>query len=180
MINPRLATLLAKDPYLAGDRTPVPYFYRADGTPETAGARLTNPALARVLRTLASDGPDAFYRGPLAEAMVAKVHAHPTNPGVLSAADLASYRAKLRDGLCFDYREARICGFPTPLSGTIALGQIFGMLESRDMAALKPVQGSRVNWPPPARPFTSTARRHASPSPIATSMWPTATSSTCR
>ena len=59
------------------------------------------------------------------------------SPGVLAAADLASYRAKLRDGLCFDYRQSQICGFPTPSSGTIALGQIFGMLESRDMAALK-------------------------------------------
>ncbi|WP_235663633.1 gamma-glutamyltransferase family protein, partial [Aeromonas caviae] len=143
VISPRLATLLAKDPYLAGDPDARAYFYQADGTPKTAGTRLTNPALARVLRTLASDGPDAFYRGPLAEAMVAKVHAHPTNPGVLSAADLASYQAKLRDGLCFDYRQSEICGFPTPSSGTIALGQIFGMLESRDMAALKPVQGEQ-------------------------------------
>lgn len=143
VISPRLATLLAKDPYLAGDPDARAYFYQADGTPKTAGTRLTNPALARVLRTLASDGPDAFYRGPLAEAMVAKVHAHPTNPGVLSAADLASYRAKLRDGLCFDYRQSEICGFPTPSSGTVALGQIFGMLESRDMAALKPVQGEQ-------------------------------------
>ncbi|WP_324042225.1 gamma-glutamyltransferase family protein [Aeromonas caviae] len=143
VISPRLATLLAKDPYLAGDPDARAYFYQADGTPKTAGTRLTNPALARVLRTLASDGPDSFYRGPLAEAMVAKVHAHPTNPGVLSAADLASYRAKLRDGLCFDYRQSEICGFPTPSSGTIALGQIFGMLESRDMAALKPVQGEQ-------------------------------------
>ena len=143
VISPRLATLLAKDPYLAGDPDARAYFYQADGTPKMAGTRLTNPALARVLRTLASDGPDAFYRGPLAEAMVAKVHTHPTNPGVLSAADLASYRAKLRDGLCFDYRQSEICGFPTPSSGTIALGQIFGMLESRDMAALKPVQGEQ-------------------------------------
>lgn len=143
VISPRLATLLAKDPYLAGDPDARAYFYQADGTPKTAGTRLTNPALARVLRTLASDGPDAFYHGPLAEAMVAKVHAHPTNPGVLSAADLASYQAKLRDGLCFDYRQSEICGFPTPSSGTIALGQIFGMLESRDMAALKPVQGEQ-------------------------------------
>ena len=54
-----------------------------------------------------------------------------------------SYRAKLRDGLCFDYRQSEICGFPTPSSGTIALGQIFGTLESRDMAALKPVQGEQ-------------------------------------
>ncbi|MBW3730446.1 gamma-glutamyltransferase [Aeromonas dhakensis] len=143
VISPRLAALLAKDPYLAKDPDARAYFYQADGSPRAAGSRLTNPALAKVLRTLASKGPDAFYRGPLAEAMVAKVHAHPTNPGVLSAVDLAGYRAKLRDGLCFDYRQSRVCGFPSPSSGTIALGQIFGMLESRDMAALKPVPGEQ-------------------------------------
>ena len=141
-ISPRLASLLAKEPYLAKDDDARAYFYRADGTPKTAGTHLTNPALAKVLRTLASEGADAFYRGPLAEAMVAKVHQHPENPGVLAASDLASYKAKLRDGLCFDYRQSEVCGFPTPSSGTLALGQIFGMLESRDMAALKPVQGT--------------------------------------
>ncbi|MDT9091452.1 gamma-glutamyltransferase, partial [Escherichia coli] len=83
---------LAKDPYLAKDPDARAYFYQADGSPKAAGTRLTNPALAKVLRTLASQGPDAFYHGPLAEAMMAKVHAHPTNPGVLSAVDLASYR----------------------------------------------------------------------------------------
>ncbi|MCY9820440.1 gamma-glutamyltransferase [Aeromonas media] len=142
VISPRLATLLAKDPYLAKDPEARAYFYQADGSPRAAGTRLTNPALAGVLRTLARDGADAFYRGPIAEAMVAKVHAHPTNPGVLNAADLASYSARLRDGLCFDYRQSEVCGFPTPSSGTLALGQIFGMLESRDMAALRPVQGA--------------------------------------
>ncbi len=139
VISPRLATLLAKDPYLAKDPDARAYFYLPDGTPRPAGSTLTNPALARVLKTLATQGADAFYQGPLAEAMVAKVRQHPTNPGVLAAADLASYRAKLRNGLCFDYRQSQICGFPTPSSGTIALGQIFGMLESRNMAALKPV-----------------------------------------
>ncbi|MBV7597696.1 gamma-glutamyltransferase [Aeromonas sp. sia0103] len=139
IISPRLASLLQKDPYLAKDPDARAYFYLPDGSPRAAGSRLSNPALARVLQTLAREGADAFYRGPLAEAMVAKVHQHPTNPGVLAAADLASYSAKLRDGLCFDYRQSEVCGFPTPSSGTIALGQIFGMLESRDMAALKPV-----------------------------------------
>lgn len=141
IISPRLATLIAKDPYLARDPEARAYFYQPDGSPKAAGTRLTNPALARVLRTLAQEGADAFYRGQLADAMVAKVRSHPTNPGVLAAADLASYSAKLRDGLCFDYRQSEVCGFPTPSSGTLALGQIFGMLESRDMAALKPVPG---------------------------------------
>ena len=107
VISPRLATLLAKDPYLARDPEARAYFYQADGSPKTAGTRLTNPALAKVLRTLATEGADAFYQGPLADAMVAKVRQHPTNPGVLAATDLASYHAKLRDGLCFDYRQSK-------------------------------------------------------------------------
>ncbi|MBL0456985.1 gamma-glutamyltransferase family protein [Aeromonas enteropelogenes] len=139
VISPRLVTQLAKDPYLAKDPQARAYFYQPDGSSKPAGTRLTNPALAKVLKTLANQGADAFYQGPLADAMVAKVRGHATNPGVLSAADLASYRARVSDGLCFDYRQSRVCGFPTPSSGTIALGQIFGMLESRNMAALKPV-----------------------------------------
>ncbi len=180
VISPRLATLLAKDPYLARDPEARAYFYQADGSPKTAGTRLTNPALAKVLRTLATEGADAFYRGSLADAMVAKVRQHPTNPGVLAATNLASYQAKLRDGLCFDYRQSKICGFPTPSSGTLALGQIFGMLESRDMAALKPITTKEGDWQPPARPSTSTAKRRVSPLPIATSTSPTAILSACR
>ncbi|MGY3864562.1 gamma-glutamyltransferase [Aeromonas bivalvium] len=163
VISPRLATLLAKDPYLARDPDARAYFYQADGTPKAAGTRLTNPALARVLRTLADEGADAFYRGPLAEAMVTKVRSHPVNPGVLAATDLAGYSAKLRDGLCFDYRQSEVCGFPTPSSGTLALGQIFGMLESRDMAALKPVRGAdgRLSASPEAIHLYSEAARLA-------------------
>lgn len=140
-ISPRLASLLAVEPYLAKDPEARAYFFLPDGSPKPAGTRLTNPALAKVLRTLAEQGPDAFYRGALAEAMVAKVRQHPDNPGLLSLSDLTHYRAKLRDGLCFDYRQHRICGFPPPSSGTLALGQIFGMLEHVDMAALPPVRG---------------------------------------
>ncbi|MEW7864462.1 gamma-glutamyltransferase [Aeromonas diversa] len=141
-ISPRLATLLAKEPYLARDADARAYFYLPDGRPKAVGTRLTNPALAKVLRTLAEQGADAFYQGPLAEAMVAKVQGHPSNPGLLTLNDLTDYRAKVRDGLCFDYRAHRICGFPTPSSGTLALGQIFGMLEGRDMSALAPVKSA--------------------------------------
>ncbi len=182
VISPRLATLLAKDPYLARDPQARAYFYQTDGSPKTAGTRLTNPALARVLRTLATEGVDAFYQGPLADAMVAKVRQHPTNPGVLAATDLASYQAKLRDGLCFDYRQSKICGFPTPSSGTLALGQIFGMLESRDMAALKPITTKEGGLAASSEAIHlySEAARLASPSPIATSTSPTAILSACR
>ena len=41
-----------------------------DGTPRDVGTRLRNPDLARTYATLALFGPRAFYRGPIADAMV--------------------------------------------------------------------------------------------------------------
>jgi gamma-glutamyltranspeptidase/glutathione hydrolase len=54
------------------------------------------------------------------------------HPGSLSLQDLRSYQAREREALCFDHaaraRSYRICGFPPPSSGQIAIGQILGML----------------------------------------------------
>ena len=109
-----------QDPYLAKGPRPAPASISRTA-PQGGGDPAHQPGPGQGAETLASEGPDAFYRGPLAEAMVvAKVRSHPTNPGVLAAADLASYSAKLRDGLCFDYRQSEVCGFPTPSSGTLA------------------------------------------------------------
>jgi len=139
-ISPRLAALLA-DPRagtLRNDAEAAAYFFEADGRPKAAGRTLRNPALAGVLRDVAERGAVAFHEGPLARDIVAKVRGHATNPGLLSEADLAGYRAKVREPLCFGYRAWRLCGMPPPSSGPLALGQMLGMLEGYDMAALAP------------------------------------------
>jgi gamma-glutamyltranspeptidase/glutathione hydrolase len=146
VVSPRLAGLLARETHLPKDPEARAYFYEADGRPKAAGTRLRNPALAAVLRAIAANGPDALYTGDLAAAIVAKVRSHPTNPGVLTEADLAAYRPVERDPLCFTYRTSRICGFPPPGSGTLALGQVLGMLEPRDMRALAPTRGADRRW----------------------------------
>src|SRR3712207_8591585 len=43
---------------------------------------------SRTLRTIAAEGADAFYKGPIAEAIVATVTGHPANPGDMTMADL--------------------------------------------------------------------------------------------
>jgi gamma-glutamyltranspeptidase/glutathione hydrolase len=143
-ISPRLAGLLREDSAraLRADPAAAAYFFEADGTPKVAGTRLRNPELAAVLREIAQRGPEAFYEGPIAHDIVATVRGHPTNPGGLSEADLAGYRAKERAPLCFDYRAWRLCGMPPPSSGPLAIGQVLGMLASRDLGALKPVAAS--------------------------------------
>jgi gamma-glutamyltranspeptidase/glutathione hydrolase len=71
---------------------------------------------------------------------VDKVQKHPTNPGQLSLADLANYQPKKRAPICHDYkanaRDFRICGFPPPSSGAIAVGQILGTLNHAYASAI--------------------------------------------
>jgi gamma-glutamyltranspeptidase/glutathione hydrolase len=139
-VSPRLAKLLAGDAHLAKDPAAAAYFFDANGRPHQAGHLLRNPELAAVLRRIALEGADAFYRGDIAQAIVAKVQGHPTNPGKLALADLAGYQAKQRAPLCHAYsargRDYRICGFPPPSSGAIAIGQILGILANTAAAAL--------------------------------------------
>ena len=142
VISPRLATLLRDESAkpLRNDPTAAAYFFEADGSPKQAGTRLRNPELAAVLRDVAERGATVFYEGPIARDIAAKVHGHAGNPGLLSEADLAGYRAKTREPLCFDYRLWRLCGMPPPASGPLALAQMLGMLAGRNLASMPPVK----------------------------------------
>jgi gamma-glutamyltranspeptidase / glutathione hydrolase len=139
-ISPRLAHLVATDPHLRKDPVAAAYFYAPDGTPWPAGHVLRNPELADMLHAIATTGADALMQGAIAQAMVNKVQNHASNPGKLQLQDLADYQALQREPLCFDYaavrRAYRICGMPAPSSGTLAMGQILGMLAHTPAASL--------------------------------------------
>jgi gamma-glutamyltranspeptidase/glutathione hydrolase len=138
-VSPRLHTLLKAETALKQDPTAAAYFYDAKGEPWQVGHVLKNPELAQVLRAVAQQGPDAFYRGPVAQAVVDKVRGHASNPGLLALADLQGYKPVVREPLCHDHtapqRTLRLCGFPPPSSGAIAIGQILGMLSQRPGAS---------------------------------------------
>ncbi len=143
-VGARLQTLTRLDPELKKDAVAAGYFYRPGGVALEVGALLRNPDYAEVLRRVASGGADAFYRGEIAQAIAAKVQGHASNPGKLTVSDLAGYQARQRAPLCHDHRAARIyrvCGFPPPSSGAIAIGQILGILGSTDAADFPPVPG---------------------------------------
>ncbi|AKJ28633.1 gamma-glutamyltransferase [Caldimonas brevitalea] len=127
-VSPRLNTLLKTEQHLKKDEGAARYFYKPDGDPRDAGMVVRNPALAELLRDIAKQGADAFYRGPVARDIVAKVRSHPTNPGSLSEEDLAGYQPKKREPLCTDWQRYRLCGFPPPSSGHIAVAQILGVM----------------------------------------------------
>ena len=140
-VSGRLHGLLKRDPHLRADPAAAAYFYDAGGEPHPVGHLLKNPALAATLREIAKDGAQAFYTGRIARAIAAKVKSHPTNPGLLSAGDIAGYQPRQRTPVCSDYRQYTVCGMPPPSSGGIAVAQMLGILETRDLRALAPSDG---------------------------------------
>lgn len=146
-VSARLHALLANEKFLSQDPVAAAYFYDAAGKPWPVGHVLKNPELAAVLQAIARQGSKALLEGGVAQAIVAKVRTHPTNPGQLSLADLAGYQARKREALCTSYQVAphayRVCGFPPPSSGAIAIGQILGILKNTDAAAMPLQEGLR-------------------------------------
>ncbi len=140
-VSPRLNTLARGDAHLKKDPVAATYFYKPDGDPRDVGFNLRNPELATVLRRIAAEGSRALHEGEIAQAIVDKVQRHPINPGRMTLADLAGYQPRKREALCHDYaasgREWRICGFPPPSSGALAVGQILGILNRTEAPTLK-------------------------------------------
>jgi gamma-glutamyltranspeptidase/glutathione hydrolase len=155
-ISPRLHLLISSDSSMRSSPDMVAYFLNTDGSPKAAGSLLKNPELAAVLKRIASEGPDALYKGAIAQEIVTKVQGH-ANPGSLSLSDLRDYQAKERAPLCTDYKRWQVCGMPPPSSGGIAVAQILGTLqalETRDprfaLVPLKPVKTDKPAGTEPA------------------------------
>jgi gamma-glutamyltranspeptidase/glutathione hydrolase len=129
-VSPRLSALLTQiAQYTDIEEHPdtAAYFFPG-GAPLPAGYLRRNPDYAATLRAVAERGPDAFYQGEVAQAIVDRARQAP-RPGSLTTADLAGYRAVLREPVCGPYRTYRVCSVPPPSSG-VAVLQILGLIES--------------------------------------------------
>ena len=105
------------------------HFYHADGTPLQEGELYKDTEYAATLKKIAKDGPDGFYKGEIAQAIVDAVHHAPKNQGGMTLTDLANYQPQEREPVCGDYREYHLCSMGPPSSGGIAVLQILGMLQ---------------------------------------------------
>lgn len=83
-----------------------------------AGQVLRQPALAHTIATLAADGPDAYYRGPIAPAIAETVQAA---GGLLTTGDLAAYEGRRADPVRALYRDVEIAELPPQTQGIAAL-----------------------------------------------------------
>jgi gamma-glutamyltranspeptidase / glutathione hydrolase len=100
--------------------------YGSSKGPLKEGELLRQPDLARTLEAIAREGPRGFYEGPTAKAIDAAMRAH---GGLVTAADLRGYRAKIRAPLRFSYRGFTVDTMPPPSMGGVALAEIMLTLE---------------------------------------------------
>jgi gamma-glutamyltranspeptidase/glutathione hydrolase len=103
----------SKDTFLVDGETPPLY------------GIIRNPALAKALRLLQAEGREAFYRGPIADAIVAKVQA---NGGVMTKADLGEFQSEWTDPISTNYHGYDVFELPPPGQGFAAL-EMLNILE---------------------------------------------------
>ena len=151
-VSARLHALLKAEQPLKRDAVAARYFYDASGQPWPVGHVLKNPELASVLRRIAAEGSRALHEGPVAQAIVDALRPAPGAASTMTLQDLSGYRPAQREPLCHAYsvppanrgdepRALRVCGFPPPSSGAIAVGQILGILSHTSADQLPLEQG---------------------------------------
>ncbi|TAK46877.1 MAG: gamma-glutamyltransferase [Xanthobacteraceae bacterium] len=107
-------------------------FLHGDGTPLGEGEVLVQEDLARTLEAIAAAGADGFYRGAVAEKLVAAVQ---SAGGLLTLDDLAGYRAVVRAPVTGFYRGHGIAAMSPPSSGGAVLIETLNILEGYDLGA---------------------------------------------
>jgi gamma-glutamyltranspeptidase/glutathione hydrolase len=113
------------------------YFIVNDSLTRTEGTLLVQPDLAATLKAIAKGGADAFYRGAIAQQIIADIQA---NGGVLDMEDLANYRALDAEILHSSYRGYDFYALSMPSYGAITL-EIMNILENMPMQEV-----SEADW----------------------------------
>tara|TARA_R110002096_G_scaffold23031_4_gene73580 strand:- start:15063 stop:16808 length:1746 start_codon:yes stop_codon:yes gene_type:complete len=109
------------------------YFYKPGGVPYEPGELLVQEDLAHSLQLIAEQGPDAFYKGEIADRIAAEMA---RNGGLVDKASLAAYKAATRGVLRGKYRGYEIISMPPPSSGGVHLLQMLNILEHFPLASM--------------------------------------------
>jgi gamma-glutamyltranspeptidase/glutathione hydrolase len=100
--------------FLPGGRPPVP------------GSTLKQPDLGRTLEAIRDSGTAGFYRGRVADLIVAEME---RGGGIITREDLAAYQAVWRDPVTIDYRGYTVYSMPPASSGGVTMGEILNIME---------------------------------------------------
>jgi gamma-glutamyltranspeptidase / glutathione hydrolase len=99
------------------------------GARPAPGSVLRQPDLGATLEAIRDRGADGFYRGRVADLIVAEMD---RGGGLISYADLAGYRAIWREPITLRYRGHTIYSMPPASSGGITMGEILNVMEGYD------------------------------------------------
>lgn len=124
---------------------------KPDGTAWQAGDRLVQKDLADTLMVLATEGPEAFYKGSIARKIADEMK---SGGGFISLEDLANYRANVREPVHTTYRGYDVFAPPPPSAGGTQLVECLNILEQFNL----PVFGSKSTV---AAHLLAEAMRHA-------------------
>lgn len=108
-------------------------FFKPDGAPFAPGETFRQPELARTLALIAEQGPDVFYKGEIADLIVAEMA---RGNGLITREDLAAYRVVARAPVTGSYRGYQVVSMPPPSSGGVHVIQMLNILENFDLAAM--------------------------------------------
>jgi gamma-glutamyltranspeptidase/glutathione hydrolase len=105
--------------------------FQRDGNFYRAGDTFRQSELARTLQRIATD-PETFYRGSMARQIAAATQ---SGGGIITAQDLAHYRAKDRAPLVGEYHGYQILTAPPPSGGGIGLLETLNILAPYDLTS---------------------------------------------
>jgi gamma-glutamyltranspeptidase/glutathione hydrolase len=103
--------------------------FLVNGKAPTAGTTFKQPELARTLRLIADSGPDVFYRGQIADSIVAEMQ---RGNGLITKNDLKNYRAKWRTPIQVSYRGYTVYSMPPSSSGGVTMAEMLNIMEGYD------------------------------------------------
>jgi gamma-glutamyltranspeptidase/glutathione hydrolase len=131
-LYPVLADFIVRDSVRLGRDPIARTIYWQSGRLLGLGDTLRNPALAAVLRRVAAEGRDGFYRGATARELVTRLTAG-GHPATLE--DVAAYEPQWKRPLCTTYRGRVVLSAPPPMGGLQFLHTL-ELLESGSLASL--------------------------------------------
>ena len=125
VIDTALAGSMSRAARTVSRNSPVtPFFPGGKALP--AGARLVQPDLARTLQAIADNGTKAFYKGWIADSLVAE---QKRGGGIVTRADLAAYTPVSRNAIASTYRGYRLLAMPPSSSGGVTMTEALNILE---------------------------------------------------
>lgn len=113
--------------------TDIPFL--EEELPIEPGRTLKQPALGKLFRLIGEKGADVFYKGEVAEAIVAAVN---NADGNMTMDDLAGYKMYERKPIMGTYRGYQVYSMPPSSSGGTHIVQLLNIMENFDVKAMKP------------------------------------------